>query len=230
MQNQNEEWGAEIPIVDGVWPVWLGGNDLIMWSKPRQDDPSSMRNGGPCRAADHNWGRYIHSPSVPTETAAIRLPATHWAYLPLSRGFTPWAGGDEAPGDWDGGEVLLRDGDTYNGDKHPKTWAHWWGGADIIGYRRRGEASDDASMHASDPDTVTIRRMTEAEAYGLALQTPQSPDDNGDHISGWIAALRAVGLIRPEPTQAQRIASTTGLALADVERVIDLYLKSEGKA
>ncbi|MBO9602586.1 MAG: hypothetical protein J7496_08770 [Novosphingobium sp.] len=71
------------------------------------------------------------------------LPADSAAYIvadwnaanPDQPPFRYWAGGEEAPGDWDGGEVLCRDGDTeiFGG----YDWSHKAEYDDIIGFRTR---------------------------------------------------------------------------------------------
>jgi len=65
----------------------------------------------------------------------------------------------------------------------------------------------------SPADTVTIARMTEAEARHLAR------GENASWVMGSLATLRHFGLIRPA-TKAEAIATKTNLPLADVERVI----------
>jgi len=208
MGNAVEDWGPEIPIVDGVRPVWLGDRDSVLWAK------GCVRFRHRAAAADLQWGPFYGMPLGPS-VDAIKLPRTHWSYLPLSRGFEPWAGGDEAPGDWDGGEVLFREGRLSS--KQVWTWRHIGSQTDIIGYRRRGEV---AVIPVPDPDIVTIKRMTEAEARDMAkgLFLASGPDAQVCNYS--IAVMQHLGLIRPGPTRAQRIATETGLAVADVERVI----------
>jgi len=64
-----------------------------------------------------------------------------------------------------------------------------------------------------DPDTVTVKRMTEEEVRAKWPRYAPSEDL-------WVSGLAILGLIRPTPTIAERIATETGLAVADVERVI----------
>lgn len=193
MQKHDDDWGPEIPIVDGVRPAWLGGDETI---QGRYDWVTLT-----CEAWRFNWQQVI----------AIRLPRTHWAYLPLSRGFTPWAGGDEAPGDWDGQNVMIGAGHESAGRIFD--WSKVGNAGDIIGYRRRGKVPADLQGREG-PDTVTIKRMTEEEARMIFAELP--PRFNDD-VFGW---MRINGLIRPTPTPAERIATETGIAVADVERVI----------
>lgn len=71
----------------------------------------------------------------------------------IKAGWTPWHGGDKAPDDWDGGEVLFRNGDTPNYGRVEWTWVHNNCGGDIIGYRRK---SPDKS-----PSPELVERMVE---------------------------------------------------------------------
>lgn len=121
-------YGPEIKV-DGM-PIWLADDEQVIgkWTEWYFNGPT--------------FKRHYASPS---EITAIRLPADHWAYPVIAKGFEPWAGGDEAPGDWAPyGEVLFADGVTYSGNN----WAWDKGGFDnaqdrdgalIIGYRRRVE-------------------------------------------------------------------------------------------
>lgn len=123
-------WGDPIPV-DGVRPEWLNGDDQVM----DVDLENRSTNGTVRPAARWGW----------TLMKSIRLPATHHAYEALNRGFVPWSGGDEAPSDWDGGEVLTYDatawGDKYqvktkSGNTRP-CWQRDNHYTDIIGYRKR---------------------------------------------------------------------------------------------
>jgi len=113
-------FGAPIPHDGGEMPAWLDGMTKI------------KRNTG-----QTHWTTFASLANWPT-VASFRLPADHFAYLALERDFVPWGGGDGPPGDWDGGDVLFRDGEpgeigTGN------AWVHYGSGDDIIGYRRRAE-------------------------------------------------------------------------------------------
>lgn len=59
-------------------------------------------------------------------------------HLATSRGFTYWPGGESAPADWDGGEVLFNDGVEQS---FVARWLHWQTpyARNIIGYRKRTE-------------------------------------------------------------------------------------------
>ena len=118
--------------------------DSIKWGEPLQ------LSGRPAWLADDVPVKYI-STIYPASTwmfngrlGDYRLPADHFAYKAIAAGFEPWGGGDEAPADWDGGEVLERCGDraTYK-ESDWQNWQDWLDGGsalDIIGYRKRAEA------------------------------------------------------------------------------------------
>lgn len=53
-------------------------------------------------------------------------------------GFEPWYGGDEAPGDWDGSEVLFATGATCKDDNASAWyWRHNGASYNIIGYKKK---------------------------------------------------------------------------------------------
>lgn len=124
------QWGDPIPV-DGQQPTWLADSDECQ-----------------CRSrATGRWLACVKNRAIWENLTHIRLPVDHWAYPAIQKGFTPWQGGEAAPDDWDGGQVLLRDGDFIN---HPfATSANWMRGLDgdptkmayldIIGYRKRTE-------------------------------------------------------------------------------------------
>lgn len=113
------EWGAEI-AVDGVRPGWLRDEDRVSaWNAIRRRIGLGDGPDGYC------WD----------EVRGIVLPANHPYYLATSRGFTYWPGGESAPEDWDGGEVLCANGNTWDGK------VNWTPGlySSPIGYRKRTE-------------------------------------------------------------------------------------------
>lgn len=140
--------GPEIKI-DGKRPEWLKDDEEIMvaWGDVK---------GGPYPAECVSWGY----------STAIRLPADHPYYLATSKGFTYWPGGESAPDDWDGGEVLFRHGSP---EVSPTSWSHPWNGEngtgvtdyDVIGYRRKANA-----------DAAPIKKITRTEAYEDGLDIP----------------------------------------------------------
>ena len=150
-------WGAPISADNDGNPLpWLKDDDMVFcyWG--------DHTSGGPYHVdCVHGWG----------EGFQIRLPSTHWAYPVIAKGFTPWAGGDGAPGD--AGEVMFRDG-TINPESSMYRWGHARGGnkfapeCDIIGYRRKADAakhtaSTPVAAPASTPteDIVRVLRVIE---------------------------------------------------------------------
>jgi hypothetical protein len=93
------EWGDPI-AVDGERPEWLRATEPFQWRLEGTADFNEESDNESWFDKDRMW-------TLPT---AIRLPASHPYYLATSRGFTYWPGGNSAPDDWDGGEVLWTDG------------------------------------------------------------------------------------------------------------------------
>ena len=127
------EWGDPIRKGSDAWPddqerpVWLG------------DDEIGLNKDGVEVEAVCWMG--VFSP--------YRLRSNHPAYVAIGQGFVPWGGGERAPDDWDGGEVLTRNGHTIapDGPSDNLSWTHPHAAAkrnpspgDIIGYRRRAAA------------------------------------------------------------------------------------------
>ena len=177
------QWGEPIEVA-GVRPTWLRDGEQIAclnraddWVGPRTVFPSN----------DHVW----------SWMKAFKLLSHHPYYTATAKGFTYWPGGDSAPDDWDGGDVLLGNGAVVSCVLHPK---YQWKDAHekyshIIGYHKRedqpqptvmpwalGRAGEVAaeSMGLS-PDNL---RLATAEDYLRALaryieqheQPPVDPD------------------------------------------------------
>lgn len=87
----------------------------------------------------------------------IRLPSDHWASRVIEAGLEPWAGGDEAPKDWDKSKpVLARDGRNIFS---PIWWDHKNTPSDIIGYKKKesvvSEESQDCTVRIQMPNKIT---------------------------------------------------------------------------
>ena len=187
----NIEWGPEIKV-NGERPAWLADDDKFNWY------------GCAYTGTNHQW----------EGVDSIRLPADHWAYDAIRAGFEPWGGGDSAPEDWDGGKVFVYDDTALDDAYHVRKITNvlcWKADSEpyvrIVGYRKRAQPKPDA-------DTVTIPRMTEAEALDMWHESDEVADDR------FVSMLEELGLIKPEPTKAERIAADTGIDLATVERVL----------
>lgn len=204
------EWGPEIEKGSDAWladqrqPEWLKGDPgRMMW---RKRDRWGGESG--CLVADHNWRWYTHDESKSSGTTAIRLPANHWAYCAIEKGFVPWAGGDAAPADWDGGAYLMASGILSGGgcdwSRNPVYKSQ---GCYVIGYRRKDALRE--------PDDIgkykLVARATRAE---WLLWLRAIPLDTA------IQAIEALNLIR-EPTKAERVADKTGVDVATVKRILD---------
>ena len=184
----------------------------IVWGEPievngvrpewlRDDDIVQYDGIGAAPAA--MWGLDGHG--------EYRLPASHPFYTVQrynaehGTSFVYWPGGDYAPDDWDlDCRVLFADGGTSRGGpwnwgcvyKHPRN---------IIGYTRRAEPKP----ATDDSDYVRVRRMTEDEWRDLWFE------------HGATELGECLGIIKPEPTEAERIAAKTGLTPEQVQVVLD---------
>lgn len=150
--------GQWIDVRDGKCPAWLRPNDVISMVE--------------------TLSQIHHNEQYPQAMAWCKcfrfaLPADHWAYAAIDKGYEPWAGGPDAPSDWDGGDVLGRHGRAYGG---PQSWTHPWNGGalqddyDIIGYKRRNEPTADTWK----PDQRTVDECVSLlEAFsGAAWRAP----------------------------------------------------------
>lgn len=90
------------------------------------------------RFPQHSGGLHTCSDVGWDEACALYLPRTHWAAPAIEGGWRPWAGGDAAPDDWDGGEVLLRCGETF---RKPGRWGHLSSDFDVVGYKPKPPVS-----------------------------------------------------------------------------------------
>lgn len=137
------EWGAEIKV-DGKRPEWLGNTERVAF----HDGYSWYGCDAEGFTTKVEWSAWEmdDEPSL----SAFRLPATHWAYPVIEKGFWPWKGdkGHHGPLDWDGGPVLYRNGRitedgefvVYADEENPNCSAYWRNDAsshDVIGYRRK---------------------------------------------------------------------------------------------
>lgn len=131
-------WGEAI-AVNGVRPLWLRAGDLIQWAGEYKVEwlPKEGRSSILYCQIDYD-----------INIRFIRLPADHWAYEPIRRGFTPWAGDVDGkkPEDWDKGPVLYSCGVVQGGGGDAKDWRavdwrHLGFSTDIIGYKPRPAAA-----------------------------------------------------------------------------------------
>jgi hypothetical protein len=129
-------WGAEIPV-NGVCPTWLRTSDTVDLKTSEGWRYSKSGVAGDPRT--YSWTQADGTPCI----LSIRLRPDHSYYTATTEGFTYWPGGNEAPEDWDGGEVLLRDGCLRS--------PHLRSSSSIIGYRKRAETTsiDDFTRHLS---------------------------------------------------------------------------------
>lgn len=149
------EWGAPIEV-NGIRPEWLNESNR----RPLQFQYGDLWHADPddneFPVACWEW----------SEITAIRLAVSHAAYTAINAGFVPWRGGDVAPVDWDGGEVMFRNGGRTNS---PRSWTHPWNGIgaasersdhDIIGYHRKAEPVAESAA-IDDHQAEVIRHQRE---------------------------------------------------------------------
>jgi hypothetical protein len=194
------DWGREI-IVDGKRPSWLTDDSPVSWCNKGHRWLETTAN-------PLNWVGGKHGSPV----WAIRLPADHWAYRAIDAGFEPWGGGDNAPDDWDGGDVLWQ---TPSGKliKQPivnysGTWSRESNGPinNIIGYRRRAEPTLRTADEALQRMEALVRRMA-------ALSNPFA--GNADYVDAReIVKLLPEPPVDPDLIEARRIAQDDANGLA----------------
>lgn len=142
-------WGDEIPCTAETKPTWLSGDQDVNAKWAGCEQWSSLGLG-------YKW---VDVARTSGRISAIRLPADHWAYAPLAKGFTPWAGGDEVP--VDAGEVMFRNGEI-NPESPLYRWEHaspdntFAEGCDIIGYKPKAIDGWRAAPTYGPDDVVTI--------------------------------------------------------------------------
>lgn len=173
------QWGREIRV-DGVRPEWLTGPThawikTCIWLDHTRDKMSDTP------AEEWAWMHDEGDPNI----IAIRLPADHPYYTATDAGFEYWPGGDSAPSDWDGGDVLYRDGVTGR-----TTGKVYWRKRDrvysIIGYKRMAHCDKPDSETMRIEGSIYVQPRTEAEWNGIIMLH--------DGAMNW---LRAAGLIVP---------------------------------
>jgi hypothetical protein len=177
-------WGD--PIDANTQLDWLGDNELIT-VKWHFGEWSDITYGLPAVHWVHN------------EWEAFKLPANHPYYLATSTGFKYWPGGDRAPDDWDGGDVLLRDGDdTGSGED----WRHLGDGCDIIGYQPKQTNIPTWALTRADEIMGTNARDNLAK---YVMEHEEEPEDPLLEIAQNIAAdiCDACGVM-PEYSQFMR--------------------------
>lgn len=176
------EWGPEI-AVDGKRPEWLGDGEWVECYGKHLD----WWDG--CGGRADEWDGW-------KDYTAIKLPASHSAYIAIAKGFTPWSGGDEAPGDWDGENLLLDWGKGEIEDMDRAThggfidWRRDPDGAgssfaNVIGYRRKPETISPQPIGSSTVtglsikvDTIELKAAIAATAFytvtrdGLTITGP----------------------------------------------------------
>ena len=132
-------WGAAIDVeVVRERPDWLKDSDICAI----KDRDSWVGESSVFNAVKWFWSKGI---------TQIKLLADHAYYTVQAynkehgTSYTYWGGQGEKPDDWDGGDVVLRNGSTV---RRPASWSHLWregdnGEYDVIGYTRKVEEARD---------------------------------------------------------------------------------------
>ena len=193
------KWGDPIEC-NGVRPDWLRDGERLQWAH--------------CLNASTLWTETLpdelnFATGKPHQISHIRVRHDHPAYVALARGFKPWSGGESAPDDWDGGDVLLRDGTEW---PHYPTWTDC-GTRSIIGYRKRVEYGAVDTDGSRSGDTVEVRRMTE-DQWRAVIMNKSNLQKKSRATNTVISVLGDLGLIRPETT-AERFTRETGHAVTE---------------
>lgn len=154
---EKEYWGDA--IITDCKPDWLD-NDVPVLFQNEEDGGwwGELMEPG-------YWKAYKLSGECPLY--AIRIPADHPYYIATSKGFTYWPGGNAAPADWDGGEVLLACGRVID-------QVLTWGKNDdesIMGYKCKADApeTEAESLLIDADDSGDARYFSAIPGYaGLA--------------------------------------------------------------
>lgn len=207
------EWGDPIEV-NGERPDWLAGDDQVWFFN------SANYNEKYRRVDQLSFKIVTH----------VHLPADHWYYTvarwnaahPEEVPFTPWGGGDSAPEEsfghytqaqeGGGGDIMLRNGEVHEG-LYGWRWDHGTqvDECDIIGYRKKAGQQ----VEAGD-EYVSIKRRTAEEWSDFIMAYDGSAMARYER-----ELLTQLGLIiKHEPTEAERIAHQTGVALDVVEAVL----------
>lgn len=167
------QWGDPIPV-DGQRPAWLADDDVIV--TPIHDGSGWCDVGGP---AHHYVFEGDSSRQIKTVTH-IRLPVDHWAYPAIQKGFTPWQGGEAAPDDWGGGEVLWGDGreDLPCADV---MWRRFEpiDEFEIIGYRKRTEPDAVETLKQAAPASFRGEIPKKVDLSSFRFKDPIKPKLEG---------------------------------------------------
>src|SRR3546814_4404663 len=104
-------WGPAIPTPN-VRPSWLLDTETVV----------DIKTNNGCRCSDGGAGAPPYQWSWKV-IKAIRLPADHAYYLATDKGFTYGPGGESAPEDYDGGEIIYRSGSVQPSARF-LSWEH----------------------------------------------------------------------------------------------------------
>lgn len=159
------------------------------------------------------WGNPDHS---------YYIPANHWAVAPLRAGYEPWPGGERAPADWDGGEVLLRIGTIVPQGRYLFRWDHEQNAGDIIGYRKRA-----APIAVPVEQPINMVRLKDIATclykllYGDETAIPFYPSDASDLLD---EIDKYIGAIEPRDMVVRTIIARLRTLPAGARNERDAYI------
>lgn len=174
------QWGAAIDT-KGKRPEWLSYDEKHMQCTCH--DSTVLNTPGT------EWDRIN----------GIRLPADHPYYTATNAGYTYWPGGDEAPADWDGGDVMVADGSVLH-NRAPRQLV--WDG-DIIGYKRLTWTAVDMGTKTTHHVKGEFMRPGAPAAIPIQPRSKSEWSELFQKHGGAIEWLQTVGLVT-EPTDAER--------------------------
>lgn len=210
------DWGYEI-TVDGVRPAWLTDDSPVSW----RHFGSSEWTTSTATALSWTGGKYCRPVSY------VRLPADSYVYRALDAGFEPWPGADNAPHDWDGGDVLWDTGwvgsvpliNLWNRKNINPEYAY------VIGYRRKSEPTLRTSDEALRRMEALVRRMA---AMFYAGDGPGLVVWNADYEEAAnIAGILTDPVVDPDLLEARKIMADIAGPLLDHALATKEYLSGE---
>lgn len=150
---------------------------------------------GETRVSAEDMPRPLRYWALLSDTPFYQLPDDHPAYIvhrynkEHGTDFVYWAGGDEAPDDWDGGDVLWGDGLVEPTPKHPGMWTRDYpiDYLEIIGYTKKHQL---VTEEASEP-------LQSAVSYTAPANHGPAADDKGEAGERLSASIEQLDAFTP---------------------------------
>lgn len=195
--------------VGGVRPAWLVDGVTLQY---RLADFGTWN--------PENYDQWRECDWQEIEDIRLEVPRYDFVYLALERGYTPWFGGDEAPGDWKQSlPVLFANGKVEAGNAW--TWGHYDQkpyGWDIIGYTRKATSTALPLAHPAAKVPAADFARQQADHW---LEDMQTPSLDAKHVSLIAMAENCIrhgmSLAHPAAPQGEGV-DANGNMTAPVER------------